>query len=1086
MNPNIKKWIVRPLLILLITVVVLAGIGLIALLTQQQRLVNLAVAGVNKQFKGELTIETSSISPFKNFPYVSVALHEVRFFPTKATAGRPLAEIGRIYVGFSLPDILRQQYNVRRLFIQGGYVDLVRQENGQLDIVEATAIQADTTRQSAPQTGEAAAFEIDLQRVVLKDLTVSYADKASGQQISTSIEKLVSSFRIDSANITAALDGGMVLDLVTPTDTSFFRHKHLQVDLKADYNTASQHLTVTTGGLLLEQASFNVTGTASLSPQTVVDFHIRGDKPDFNLMNAFLPANARDALKPFQYDGRIYFDGKVKGVVAENQLPHIEVTFGCEEAWFLNTASDKKVDQLGFKGYYTNGRENSLKTSELHITNVNARPEKGIFKGNFVMRDFTDPHVLMQIKSELELKFLGQFLGIPGLQQITGKIKLDMNFKELADIELPEQALNKLKDGLQSELSVENLAFRVPGYPHQIRDMNVHAKMKDGRITLDSVFLRIGNSDLRIDGSLSDLPALLHHPEKSVTVTMNARSQNIILKELFAHDTALSRKMQEEIHGFNIGVALQTSANQLKHPAPLPKGKLELKNLSASFKKYPHAFHDLGATLTINDTALLLRNFTGMIDKSDIRFSGRVVNYQLWFADHKKGKTQIAFDFKSNRFAMDDLLGPISRKLIPPGYRHEEANDVWLRSKIDLKYDTVFKIARIKIANISANLKQHGLQLKDIKGRLVYASKIIKADTLRGTIGRSDFDVNFRYYTGDNPKYKEKHNYLYFNSKFLDIDQITQYDFSAGVDSADATTPTVATTTPAANTATGSKDTSQHAAAFNVFMIPFSTFDVQVNIGKLKYNRLWLRDAQARIRMQEDHHIYIDTLSTKIAGGTLAMRGHFNGSNPEKIYLRSRIKVDQVDLEKMMLKLDHFGQDVVINKNIKGRVTGQIKSYIRIHPDFVPILDNSKAELNVAIYKGSLVNFAPMQAMAGYFKDKNLRMINFDTLHNVLTFADGVLNIPSMNINSSLGFVEISGKQSLDLKMEYYIRVPLKMVTKVGFSSLFGKKQEEIDLDQVDAIEYADKDKKTRFMNLRVTGTPDDFKIGLGKDKRRS
>jgi uncharacterized protein involved in outer membrane biogenesis len=1084
MKPSIKKWIIRPLLILLITVVALAGVGLIVLLTQQQRLVNLAVAEVNKQFKGELSIEASSISPFKNFPYVSVALHEVRFFPTKATTGKPLAEIGRLYVGFSLPDILQQQYNVRRLFIQGGYIDLARQENGQLDIVEATAIQADTT-QPALATGETTAFAVDLQRIVIKDLTFSYADKATGQQVTSSIEKIVSSFRIDSSRITAALDGGMMLDLVTPTDTSFFRHKHLQVDLHANYDTEKQHLTIDTGALLLEQAAFNVTGTAGFAPQTEVDFHIRGDKPDFNLINAFLPQDAKTTLKPFQYDGRIYFDGKVKGVVAENQLPHIEVTFGCEEAWFLNTASTKKVDQLGFKGYYTNGRENSLKTSELHITNVNARPEKGIFKGNFVMRDFTDPHVLMQIKSELELKFLGQFLGIPGLQQITGKIKLDMNFKEITDIELPEQALNKLKDGLQSELSVENLAFKVPGYPHQVRDMNVHAKMKDGRITLDSVFLRIGNSDLRIDGSLSDLPALLHHPEKPVTVTLNARSQNLILKELFAHDTALSRKMQEEIHGFNIGVALQTSADQLKHPAPLPKGKFELKNLSASFKKYPHAFHDLGATLTINDTALLLRNFTGMIDKSDIRFSGRVVNYQLWFADYKKGKTQIAFDFKSNRFAMDDILGPISRKMVPPGYRHEEANDVWLRSKIDLKYDTVFKIARIKLANVSANLKQHNLQLKDIKGKLVYAARIMKADTLRGTIGRSDFDVNFRYYTGDNPKYKEKHNYLYFNSKFLDLDQITQYDLSAGTDSADITTPTVAATTPAATGTTTGKDTSQHAAAFNVFMIPFSAFDVQVNIGKLKYNKLWLRDAQARIRMQEDHHIYIDTLSTKIAGGTLAMRGHFNGSDPNKIYLRSRIKVDQVDLEKMLLKLDHFGQDVVINKNIKGRVTGQIKSYVRIHPDLTPILDNSKAEVNVSIYKGSLVNFAPMQAMAGYFKDKNLRMISFDTLHNVLTFADGVLNIPSMNINSSLGFVEISGKQSLDLKMEYYIRVPLKMVTKVGFSSLFGKKQEEVDLDQVDAIEYADKDKKIRFMNLRVTGTPDDFKIGLGKDKRR-
>jgi hypothetical protein len=112
--------------------------------------------------------------------------------------------------------------------------------------------------------------------------------------------------------------------------------------------------------------------------------------------------------------------------------------------------------------------------------------------------------------------------------------------------------------------------------------------------------------------------------------------------------------------------------------------------------------------------------------------------------------------------------------------------------------------------------------------------------------------------------------------------------------------------------------------------------------------------------------------------------------------------------------------------------------------------------------------------------------VRFDTLRNVLTFTNGTLDIPSMNINSSLGFMEVSGKQSIDKKMEYYMRIPLKMVTQVGFRALFGgKKEEEIDLDQVDDIEYRDKDKRVRFMNIRITGTPDDYKIGLGKDKRK-
>jgi hypothetical protein len=174
----------------------------------------------------------------------------------------------------------------------------------------------------------------------------------------------------------------------------------------------------------------------------------------------------------------------------------------------------------------------------------------------------------------------------------------------------------------------------------------------------------------------------------------------------------------------------------------------------------------------------------------------------------------------------------------------------------------------------------------------------------------------------------------------------------------------------------------------------------------------------------------------------------------------------------------------VINKNIKGRLSGQVRSYVQVHPDLTPMMDHTEAEVDVSIRNGVLVNFAPMQAVASYFKDKNLNMVRFDTLQDKLTFKNGALSIPAMTINSSLGFMEISGTQSLDTHMEYFVRIPLKMVTQVGFRMLFGKKQEEVDPDQVDAIEYRDKDKRVRFMNLKITGTPDNYKVGLGKAKK--
>jgi hypothetical protein len=48
---------------------------------------------------------------------------------------------------------------------------------------------------------------------------------------------------------------------------------------------------------------------------------------------------------------------------------------------------------------------------------------------------------------------------------------------------------------------------------------------------------------------------------------------------------------------------------------------------------------------------------------------------------------------------------------------------------------------------------------------------------------------------------------------------------------------------------------------------------------------------------------------------------------------------------------------------------------------------------------------------------------------------------------------------------------------------LFGKKAEEVDPEQVDDIQYAKDGKKTRFVNVRIKGNTEDYKITLEKAK---
>jgi len=1083
MRPKTRKRLLRLIFIPVIVLILLVGVALALLYSQQQRLVGLAVKELNKKFPGELAIGGSEISLFQNLPYISIALNKVQFYPNKLPGTAPLYEAERLYVGFSLPDILKQRYRVKAIAIKNGHLDLVEEADGQLNIVEASQMAPDTT---AKTPAGSAALDLDIKKIVLKNMTITYLDPKAGQKFSTHIDRIQSSFLDNDQLMDGTFDGNFPVDLTRPGDTVLLRHKHLQTDIKFSYAKASKLLTLSEVRLQLEKALFNLSGTVDLAHDNTVNLQFAGDRPDFKQLFAFAPEDVAKELEHFHYDGVLDFKGTVKGPIKKGVQPHIEVRFSCANGWLHNTRTNKKLDSLAFNGFYTNGDSNSLKTSILRMKDMYARPGEGVFKGGFSIRDFSDPKILMQVSSDLELGFFGSFLGIKDLERITGRINLKMNFNELVDLSEPQMEMSELTQGIQSELTVRNLTFRIPGYPYTIDHLNLHANMKNGFVKLDSLVCDVGHSDFRLDGSLEDLPALFHNLQKPVLLTLNAHSRLAVLHELFVKDST-EKKDPEEIRDFNLGLSLQTSVDELRHPHPLPKGQLNIHDLSASFKKYPHDFHDFGGDLTINDTALLLRNLAGQIDSSDIRFGGKVVNYALWFEKVKRGKTTLGFDFKSHKLAIADVVGPNGEKYLPKDIYNEVGSNLWIRSKWELRYDSVFQFANIRIANLSAAFQQHPYRLDSISGNIKFGTDhFLKIDTLKGKIGNSDFNLSMRLYTGKDTARRKKENYLRFASNLLDVDQLSNYVQSMEqeaqtIAAMDAPAPSQDSTRVILTSSEGNP--SAHAQAFNVFQIPFIDFNASVSIGRLRFQKLGIKNLNTIVRMQANQQIYLDTLTMQMAGGSIGARAHFNGSDPKKIYLRSRLWVQDVDLQKLMLKADYYGQDYVINNNIQGSLSGAVRAYVQVHPDLTPIIDQCEAQMQVEIHNGMLMNFGPMQAMSSFFSDKNLMKVRFDTLRNVLSFKNGALTIPDMNINSSLGFMEVSGTQSMDMHMEYYLRIPLKLVTQAGFHKLFGKKREEVDPNQVDAIEYRDKDKRVHFINLRISGLPDNYKIALGKAK---
>lgn len=1042
-----KRWLKKALIALFLFPIVVLALTATILAFKQEAITQRGLDAVNRQFVGKLTIENSRISVLGDFPYVSIDLMGIAFFEDKSKDTRPFYEAAHLYLGFDIWDIIAGQFNVKSIRLQDGHADVVKYPNGDINILLAKGIESN----SAEQSGEIMGF--DLAKLEISNFTFSYEDRSDSISYLLYTDYWKSSISHKADNFMFRLAGDFIFDLVVNGNPTFFSEKQLNVDLNFNFDTGRQVLNLNPSSIRLEEALFASSGQVDILDNGVdMDLRLEGQKPDFNMFGAFLPKDLAAALNDYQNQGEVFFKGSVKGRLGDGHTPAVTAEFGCENAFFLRSDNNLKIDELRFFGFFTNGKERNLSTSELRIQNFNARPEQGVFQGDLTIRNFEDPYVKVKLKADLDLGFVGEFFNLEKFDGISGKVLLNMDFDELVDLDASMTDMAQLKKSIQSELILRDLSIALSDYPYPIENINSYALMQDGQLTVRELNFRIKDSDFSFKVNISDFPALFHRFEKDVKLSLEANSKRMHLAQLLQKE-----QKKEKIHDFDIKLNVEAKASEFFDFTYLPKGRFEVERLQARLENYPHSFQGFHAAFTIGERAIEVEKFQGKIDQSDLLLKATLENYPKWFQEDLSGSSTINWIIQSEKLNVSDLLTYDGVNYLPDSWREEVFSSLDLRGKLDLYFNEGLHSADLLLENLSGRIQLHPLKLEQFRGNVRFEKDYLSISRFGGKMGLSEFAFDLGLNLNDSVK--NKADYFHLRADVLDLDALMGFK--------------------------GFEVDTNHAEAFNIFQIPFRDMEFTADIKKLNYHNNWLKEVKGEIRTSRNHILHVDKLALATANGKLAFKGYLNGSNPDEIYLHAHMSADRLDLDELLFKMESFGNDLIINENLKGSLSGTIEGRFLVYPDLTPIIDKSEAQMALTVYDGSLVNFAPFSALSDYFSDRNLNRVRFDTLTNTFDLKEGVLHIPRMNINSSLGFMEISGQQSLDLDMNYQIRVPLSLVTQVGFRTLFGgRSRNEVDPDQEDAIVFRDENRRIRFLNINMQGKPDNYRITLGRARQ--
>jgi len=1024
---------------------------------KQDAIVQEVLSTFNKDFKGEIVIEDSHVSPFENFPYISVDLDHLKIYETKSDHAEPVVSIEDVYIGFDLWTLLSGNYDIKVIELKEGFIHVVQHTNGELNIVKAFSTEKEIE-------DPAEEFNMHLKAIELINIDIYKLNEANELMVESFVDHADISLKTNDEQIIAGLEAEMELNVIIEGDTTFFKHKDLVVNSEMEYRKEEETVMISPSDLDLENAHFKWDGVIDIANDFYLNLNLSGGKKNFDMFMAFAPEEMYPIIERYENAGDIAFLLRVVGKSTPEEVPMIYATFSCEDAYFKNNRSNKRLDSLNFAGFFTNNGEPGIENMEFSLNDFSARPEAGSFAADLSVKDFESPDIEMSLDADFDLNFLARFLELQGLSDMHGKVGMHMKFHDIIDLSRPEKSIEKLNEAYYAELTVEDLGFETERLDVPLDELNTHVVMDGHEAVIEYLNIKAGQSDVALSGHLSDLPAILHHTDETVIADLEISSKRIDLKELTTTSDTSKKPVDEQIDDLRTKFKFVSSARNFTESPNLPRGEFFIEELYADLQHYPHTLHDFHADFFIEDSNFRIVDFSGFIDASDFHFDGKLYDYERWLEEHPKGDTKIDFDWTSDQLQLEDLLAYQGENYVPEDYRHEVLKKLKLHGTVDLHFDDGLQSADFYLTEVGAKMKMHPFKLEKMNGRFHYEDDHLLIEEMSAKIGRSVFEVDMNYYLGEDKAIQKRDNHFGMRAKRLDFDQLFSYE-SAPDELAD--------------------DPSEHEEVFNIYTLPFSTMTIDLDIDQLNYHRYLLSDVHGRMRTTPDHYVYIDTFKLNAAGGMMRFSGYFNGSNKDEIYFSPDMVIDGMDLDQLMFKFENFGQDHLVSENLHGTLTAQITGQIHMHADLVPIIDDSEIHMDVEVLNGRLVNYAPIVDLKEYFVDKNVYDVRFDTLKNHIDIKNGEIVIPNMTINSTLGYMVISGNQDMNYNMDYFIRVPLKLVAGTGFKKLFGRKKEEVDPNQEDEIEYLSADKKTPFINLHIVGDETDYKVTLGKDKRK-
>ncbi|MBM6658279.1 AsmA-like C-terminal region-containing protein [Bacteroides gallinaceum] len=485
----------------------------------------------NKMLNAQFDFSALDISLIRNFPSASITLENFWLKGAGEFQNDTLIQAGELTAAVNLFSLFGNSgYDISKIIIEDTKVKAIVLENGHpnWDVMKPSA---DTTDTEETPT-ESAPIRIKLQKLSIKDLSVSYDDRQGGMYAA-----------INHLNATCSGDFGserttVDLSMETPSLTyrtggiPFLNKARLEADMNVDADFANNKYTLKDNTISLNAIQVNIDGWAAMQKNGIgMDMKLNTNEVGFKELLSLIPAIYAKDFQDLKTDGKASLTAFAKGILGQDQVPQFEVALDVKDGMFRYPSLPAGVENINITANVKNAGGN------IDATEITVSPFDFVLAGNpfslkaSVKTPMSDPDLQATAKGTLDL---GKVKEVYPLEDMTlnGTIQADMNLAgKLSYIE--KEQYDQMKAA--GSIRLNNMKLNLQDMP-AIDIQRSTFSFSPRYLQLSETTINIGQNDLTVDSRFENY---LGYALKGSTLkgNLNISSNHIHVNDFISSDT---------------------------------------------------------------------------------------------------------------------------------------------------------------------------------------------------------------------------------------------------------------------------------------------------------------------------------------------------------------------------------------------------------------------------------------------------------------------------------------------------------------------------------------------------------------------